>query len=150
MRLAEFGAFVELEPGIEALAHVSTFAPAARGKTWTADVAVGSRRSFEIVTIDLARKRIGVAPIPEGSTRAIMDAGGEEAAARREQAPERLGTLADKLRGALDTKKERGTSRTRPPSASTRNVRRRCRGAAPPRGPRPAPTSPPRRRPATA
>jgi small subunit ribosomal protein S1 len=28
-RIAEFGAFVELEPGIEALAHVSTFAPTA-------------------------------------------------------------------------------------------------------------------------
>ena len=29
-RLAEFGAFVELEPGVEGLAHVSTFAPTGR------------------------------------------------------------------------------------------------------------------------
>ena len=102
-RLAEFGAFVELEPGVEALAHVSTFAPAGRGKGWTSDVAVGSTRAFEIVTIDLARKRIGVAPLPEGSTRAISDAAAEDEAAL-EQAPERLTTLADKLRGALGTK----------------------------------------------
>ena len=30
-RIAEFGAFVELEPGIEALAHASTFPADARG-----------------------------------------------------------------------------------------------------------------------
>ena len=29
-RVAEFGAFVELEPGIEGLAHASTFAPTGR------------------------------------------------------------------------------------------------------------------------
>ena len=29
-RLAEFGAFVELEPGVEGLAHASTFAPTGR------------------------------------------------------------------------------------------------------------------------
>ena len=29
-RVAEFGAFVELEPGIEALAHLSTFPPTGR------------------------------------------------------------------------------------------------------------------------
>jgi small subunit ribosomal protein S1 len=102
-RRAEFGAFVELEPGIEALAHVSTFAPAGRGKDAATDLPLGSTRSFEIVTIDLAKKRIGVAPIPEGSTRAIANA--DEDAPQREQAPERLGTLADKLRGALETKK---------------------------------------------
>ena len=32
-RLADFGAFVELEPGIEALAHVSTFPPTGHGRT---------------------------------------------------------------------------------------------------------------------
>ena len=34
-RLAEFGAFVELEPGVEALAHVSTFAPTGRLEEWS-------------------------------------------------------------------------------------------------------------------
>ena len=33
-RVAEFGAFVELEPGVEALAHVSTFAPTGRPGGW--------------------------------------------------------------------------------------------------------------------
>ena len=31
-RVADFGAFVELEPGIEALAHASTFPPTGRSK----------------------------------------------------------------------------------------------------------------------
>src|SRR6185436_12293461 len=34
-RLAEFGAFVELEPGVEALAHASTFAPTGKSSGWS-------------------------------------------------------------------------------------------------------------------
>ena len=33
-RVADFGAFVELEPGVEALAHASTFAPTGRADGW--------------------------------------------------------------------------------------------------------------------
>ena len=33
-RVAEFGAFVELEPGVEALAHASTFAPTGPTDGW--------------------------------------------------------------------------------------------------------------------
>jgi small subunit ribosomal protein S1 len=69
-RLAEFGAFVELEPGVEALAHASTFAPTGRSAGWSAAVAVDMTAAFEILTIDLEKKRIGVALVPEGSTRA--------------------------------------------------------------------------------
>ena len=68
-RLTEFGAFVELEPGIEGLAHVSTFAPTGHSKGWSRSVAVGMTASFEILSIDLERKRIGVALVEEGSTR---------------------------------------------------------------------------------
>ena len=35
-RVAEFGAFVELEPGVEGLAHASTFAPTGRSEGWSA------------------------------------------------------------------------------------------------------------------
>ena len=108
-RVADFGAFVELEPGIEGLAHASTFAPTGRSEKWSAQVPLGTTAAFEIVTIDAEKKRIGVAPIPEGSARAsrAMDAhsvnqpseypdGGEQAV------PEKLGSLADKLRSALE------------------------------------------------
>jgi small subunit ribosomal protein S1 len=69
-RLAEFGAFVELEPGVEGLAHASTFAPTGRSEGWSAQVASGMTAAFEILSIDLEKKRIGVALVPEGSARA--------------------------------------------------------------------------------
>jgi small subunit ribosomal protein S1 len=69
-RIAEFGAFVELEPGVEALAHVSTFAPTGRSEGWSSQVAPEMTAAFEILTIDLEKKRIGVALVPEGSARA--------------------------------------------------------------------------------
>jgi small subunit ribosomal protein S1 len=69
-RIAEFGAFVELEPGVEALAHASTFAPTGRSQAWSSLVAPGTTGAFEILSIDLEKKRIGVALLPEGSARA--------------------------------------------------------------------------------
>ena len=76
-RVAEFGAFVELEPGVEALAHVSTFEPTGRSSGWARSLPVGMTAPFEIVSIDLEKKRIGVALVPEGSGR-----GGSVATAR--------------------------------------------------------------------
>jgi small subunit ribosomal protein S1 len=69
-RLAEFGAFVELEPGVEGLAHASTFAPTGRSEAWSSLVAPGMTGPFEILSVDLDKKRIGVALVPEGSARA--------------------------------------------------------------------------------
>jgi len=69
-RIADFGAFVELEAGIEALAHVSTFAPTGKSGGFSKSVAVGMSGAFEILSVDPAAKRIGVALVPEGSTRA--------------------------------------------------------------------------------
>src|SRR4029077_12982460 len=69
-RLTEFGAFVELEPGIEACALASTFAATGHSKGWSRSVAVGMTAAFEILSIDLEKKRIGVALVEEGSARA--------------------------------------------------------------------------------
>jgi small subunit ribosomal protein S1 len=74
-RIAEFGAFVELEPGIEALAHASTFPQTGRRNDWSKEISIGMRVPIEIVSIEPDKKRIGVAPVPEGSSRAaaVMD-----------------------------------------------------------------------------
>ena len=69
-RVTDFGAFVELEPGVEGLAHVSTFPPTGRTKGWAAAVPPGTTGAFEILSVDLEKKRIGVALLPEGSARA--------------------------------------------------------------------------------
>jgi len=68
-RLAEFGAFVELEPGIEGLAHASTFPPTGRTGDWAKSVPVGTTGTFEILSIDAAQKRIGIALVEEGASR---------------------------------------------------------------------------------
>ena len=69
-RVAAFGAFVELEPGIDGLAHASTFAPTGRSGGWAKSVPVGFTGAFEILSIDAAQKRIGVALVDEGTARA--------------------------------------------------------------------------------
>jgi small subunit ribosomal protein S1 len=105
-RIADFGAFVELEPGVEALAHASTFAPTGRSGAWAKELAVGSTGAFEILSIDGAQKRIGVALVDEGSARAAaaMSKHGatEPGDTRPDPAPTAsLGSLADNLRNAL-------------------------------------------------
>jgi small subunit ribosomal protein S1 len=59
-RVADFGAFVELEAGIEGLAHVSTFAPGRPGE-WKGSVPPGMTGTFEVLSIDPVQKRIGIA-----------------------------------------------------------------------------------------
>ena len=106
-RLTEFGAFVELEPGVEGLAHASTFAPTGHSKGWARSVAVGMTAAFEILSIDLEKKRIGVALVEEGSARtaAAPPREAEEVREYTERAdvvpPEGFGSLAERLRGAL-------------------------------------------------
>jgi len=65
-RVAEFGAFVELEPGVEGLAHASTFAPTLSGG-WSSQVSPGMKGTFQILSVDPAQKRIGVALVGEGA-----------------------------------------------------------------------------------
>jgi len=74
-RVAPFGAFVELEPGVEALAHASTFEPTGRPEGWAGQVAPGMTATFEILAIDPEQKRIGVALVPEAWGRTEGTAG---------------------------------------------------------------------------
>jgi small subunit ribosomal protein S1 len=99
-RVAEFGAFVEFEPGIEALAHASTFAATGRPRDWSTQVAVGTTAAFEILGIDLEKKRISVKLAPDAREAEDVRAYTE----REDAAPapgKGFGSLADKLRGAL-------------------------------------------------
>ena len=73
-RIAEFGAFVELEPGIEALAHASTFAPTGKPGGWAKSIAAGTTGAFEVLSIDAGKKRIGVALLDSESARAERSA----------------------------------------------------------------------------
>ncbi|MCX6552260.1 MAG: S1 RNA-binding domain-containing protein [Acidobacteria bacterium] len=112
-RLAQFGAFVELEPGIEALAHASTFPPTGRAGGWSKSVAVGTTGGFEILVLDLEKKRIGVALVMEGvarqdGTAAVPgDDDVRDYQARTDvESAGGFGSLAEKLRGALEPREK--------------------------------------------
>jgi small subunit ribosomal protein S1 len=99
--VAEFGAFVELEPGIEGLAHASSFPPTRQRGDWKRSAPVGTTAAFEILSVDLAQRRIGVALVEEGSSRAAAVTTPQDAVVPGADATP-LGSLADKLRDALN------------------------------------------------
>lgn len=101
-RLAPFGAFVELEPGVEALAHMSTFPPTKGG--WRAAVEAGKRYRFRVESVEPERRRIGVSLIDPAAGGEPTD---EERPAPGEARPTQepsgsFGSLADKLRAAME------------------------------------------------
>jgi small subunit ribosomal protein S1 len=104
VRIEQFGAFVELEPGIEALAHVSTFAPTGRADDWKARLPVGAVSVFEVVSVDAEKRRIGVALVQDPREAEEVREYTERADAA---APEAFGSLADKLRGALSSRQNK-------------------------------------------
>jgi small subunit ribosomal protein S1 len=67
-RVSDFGAFVELEAGVEGLAHASSFPPTGHSKGWVKSVPPGLTAPFEILSIDIEKKRIGVALVQEGAS----------------------------------------------------------------------------------
>jgi small subunit ribosomal protein S1 len=95
-RVAQFGAFVELEPGIEALAHASTFTPTG-SQNWTTIVPAGTTATFEILSIDLTKKRIGVALVAEEER-------DDYTAPPDETSTKGFGSMADKLKDVLGPK----------------------------------------------
>jgi small subunit ribosomal protein S1 len=103
-RHAEFGVFVELEPGVEGLAHVSTFPPTGGARAWTRALPVGTSAPFEILSIDADKKRIGIALVKDGVTRSGEESDARDYAERASADSGSFGSLADKLRGALGTK----------------------------------------------
>jgi len=77
--VADFGAFVELEEGLEGLVHVSELS---RGKQKGSDIEVGDHVEVEVLNVDPEDNKIGL------SIRSIKKPEAKEAA----QAPEQAGT----------------------------------------------------------
>ncbi len=99
-RVADFGAFLELEPGIEALAHASTFAATGKRNEWKASVQPGATVALEILSIEPDRRRIGVAVKESEELEA------PEPMQASDPAAEGFGSIADKLRAAIEGKKK--------------------------------------------
>jgi small subunit ribosomal protein S1 len=62
-RLTQFGAFVELEPGVEALAPASELPP--MDKPWQEELAVGTSRDWLVLSVQPQERRISLTvPVP--------------------------------------------------------------------------------------
>src|SRR5438094_123999 len=100
-RLEQFGAFVELTPGIDGLVHVSRLAVDGRVAHPRQIVSIGDIVDVTVVELDLAKRRIGLSMI-ERAKQAKEGAEAEErrdtekVLARSSEKPS-LGTLADLL-----------------------------------------------------
>jgi small subunit ribosomal protein S1 len=97
-RLADFGAFVELEPGVEGLLPFAE-TEVARDADPRKAFPVGATIGVMVLEIDAAARRIRL------SVKAVRDAAESadvrDYTARADTAADRFGSLGDKLRGAL-------------------------------------------------
>jgi len=90
-RVEPFGAFVELAPGIEGLAHISTLGGGKPLRHARDAVKPGDRLEVTVIEVDRERRRLSLAPAGESEaidaeSRAVADRAGGSG---------RLGTLAD-------------------------------------------------------
>jgi small subunit ribosomal protein S1 len=92
-RLSQFGAFVELAPGVEGLVHISELGSGRRIHHPKEVVSVGQDVEVVVLTVDHERRRIGlqIASTSDGSADDI-------AAVARAHTPAKLGTFADLLK----------------------------------------------------
>jgi small subunit ribosomal protein S1 len=71
-RVADFGAFVELAPGVEALAPASEFPPASRG--WNDGLEVGTTRDWHVLSVNVKARRVSVTlPGEAGATEPLVE-----------------------------------------------------------------------------
>jgi len=74
-RVADFGAFVELATGVEALAPASEFPPSAAG--WNTGLEIGASREWHLLSVDAKGRRATVTPPGEGGTVEPLGEGAE-------------------------------------------------------------------------
>ncbi len=71
LRLADFGAFIELAPDIQALAPAREFPPSTDG--WSVGLEPGKQGQWLVLSVDPAERRIAVAPAPEDPAAAQLE-----------------------------------------------------------------------------
>ena len=92
-RLSQFGAFVELAPGVEGLVHISELGAGRRINHPKEVVSVGQEVEAAVLSVDHERRRIGL-------SMAASDGGSAEDVAQvaRAHPPAKFGTFADLLK----------------------------------------------------
>ena len=102
VRLQPFGAFVELEPGIEGLVHISQLAADRRINNPREVVAVGQDVQVIVVGVEPERRRISLSLTAQSADDAAAEAA--DFAAVRAGAERGLGTFGDLLKKRLPSK----------------------------------------------
>ena len=102
VRLQPFGAFVELEPGVEGLVHISQLAADRRVNHPREIVAVGQEVEVTVVGVDVPRRRISLSMTAPSAADAAAEAA--DFAAVKASAQRGLGTLGDILKKRLSPK----------------------------------------------
>jgi small subunit ribosomal protein S1 len=109
-RLEQFGAFVELAPGVDGLVHVSRLALDRRVSHPRQIVAIGDRVDVTVVEVDAAKRRIGLSMVERA--RQAKDAADAEERRHTEQVLAQssdtpsLGTLGDLLSRSSKPKRQ--------------------------------------------
>ena len=98
VRLEQFGAFVELAPGVEGLLHISELGAKRPLRHAREAVKAGETVTVTVLSVDEERRRISLAL---GERSEGIDEEGRAAAARASGASGQLGTLGDLLKGKL-------------------------------------------------
>jgi predicted RNA-binding protein with RPS1 domain len=108
-RLAEFGAFVELEPGLEGLLHVSQMAKD-RVRRPRDHVSVGEKISVRIVAVEPEKRRLSLSRLdPRGAvlgSEEAVDASVIDEALGKATAKPALTNLGGLFKKALEDKKK--------------------------------------------
>jgi small subunit ribosomal protein S1 len=98
MRIEQFGAFVEVAPGVEGLLHISELGADRHLRHARDAVKVGDSLEVAVLSIDPDKRRIGLGLAAREAT---VDAEGRAAATRVSGSGQGLGTLGDLLKGKL-------------------------------------------------
>ena len=101
MRVEQFGAFVEVAPGIEGLVHISEFGGGSQVKHTRQVAKVGEAIQVRVMGVDQERRRIAFA-LAASTGDGDDETGASQGAGK---APVKLGTFADLLSGAGGVRK---------------------------------------------
>ena len=109
-RVADFGAFIELAPGVEALAPASEFPPKAGG--WKDGLDVGGSHEWCVLSVNAKERRVSVAQPADGGSSAAAVVEGAELAGQVQRverygvfvwlAPGRVGLMPREMTGERD------------------------------------------------
>ena len=107
-RTQPFGAFVELEPGLEGMVHISELGAGRRINHPDEVLSAGQKVTATVLNVEPERRRISLSLSDESSSAESVS---QAAAPAESDASSGLGTLGDLLKAQLDQRPERGKRR---------------------------------------